>query len=456
MKINKKVYLIACLILSILVLSACGFGRKKNKQEAEPTPSAVVTLVTPVPTASVVTTPAATQPPVVTPTPVVTTPVGVPTPAASQAPAATPTPTPAATPAPTPAPTPIPTAAPTPVQSNLPRVTKSPTSETVAVNGKCQFVAKYENAKWAEWHFVSPDGTRDITYLDAAKEFSTLKIINGYAKDMTLENIPEALNGWKVYCRFSNDSGAVKTEQATITVMGTGAAATGAGSPKVTKSPTGETVKTGGAATFVANYENAIWAEWHFVSPDDTRDLLYSAAKAEFPTLTITGGDQRILKLSNIPATLNGWKVYCTFRNNIGAVNTAQAAITVQDQGQGQGQGAVVPATQRAGLEGRWAEEIAGRCQIDFTYAGEGSVNADISWSSSAWERARWKMKADVYRNDIFVYEDGHYWVETYSDNGNPVVSQESFGGTGSFYLQNGKLHWYNEQTGTDTVFIPA
>ena len=310
---KKKLFLIACLILSILVLSACGFGRKKNKQEAAPTPSAVVTLVTPVPTAAVVTTPA----PTVTPTPT---------------PAATPTPSPTPTPAPTPAPVATPAATPAQTDPKLPRVTKSPTDEKVSVNGECWFIAHYENAKWAEWHFVSPDGAQDINYADAAKKFPTLNIIDGYTNNLRLKNIPEALNGWKVYCRLSNDSGAVKTEQATITVMGTDAVATGAGSPKVTKSPTGETVKAGGAATFVANYENAIWAEWHFVSPDDTRDLLYSAAKTEFPTLTITGGDQRILKLSNIPDTLNGWKVYCTFRNNIGATNTAQAAITIQGQ----------------------------------------------------------------------------------------------------------------------------
>ena len=45
------------------------------------------------------------------------------------------------------------------MQSNLPRVTKSPTGETVAVNGSAQFIAKYENADLAEWHFVSPDGS---------------------------------------------------------------------------------------------------------------------------------------------------------------------------------------------------------------------------------------------------------------------------------------------------------
>ena len=107
-------------------------------------------------------------------------------------------------------------------------------------------------------------------------------------------------------------------------------------------------------------------------------------------------------------------------------------------------------------MEGTWAEEIAGRCQITFSYHGEGSLNVDISWSSSAWERSRWMMTANVYRNDIFVYEDGHYWVETYTDDTTYTISDESFGGTGSFYIQDGKLHWVNNQTGEETVFVPV
>ena len=214
--------------------------------------------------------------------------------------------------------------------SNLPVVTKSPTDEKVPIGGKCQFVTRYENATWAEWHFVSPDGTRDIDYTVAEKEFPTMKIINGYAKDMTLENIPEALNGWRVYCRFSNNSGSVKTDRATITVTGNAADGTATGLPKVTKSPTGETVAAGGTAWFVAKYEDAIWAVWHFVSPDGTRDLAYTDAAAVFQGLKITGGDQSTMQLQNIPAELNGWKVYCAFRNNTGTTNTDAAAITVQ------------------------------------------------------------------------------------------------------------------------------
>ena len=332
---KKKLILSVFLVLCLTALSACGLGRK---QHTAPAPTASVSTAAPAPAATAIPTAAPTAAPENDTAP--ETAVIVPAePASEPTPAPTPVPTPAPTPVPTPAPTPAPapasTAAPA---SNLPRITKSPTSEKVAVNGSCQFVSRYENAKWAEWHFVSPDKTRDISYKEAETEFPTLKIINGYGKDMSLQNIPETLNGWTVYCRFSNDYGSAVTESASITVTGgtgsTGSTAAGttapAAAPKVTKSPTGESVKAGEGATFVAKHENAIWAVWHFVSPDGSRDIPYTDAAKEFPKLQIINGDKGTMKLQNIPAELNGWKVYCAFRNNVGTTNTAAAAITVQ------------------------------------------------------------------------------------------------------------------------------
>lgn len=299
---KKILCLFTCLALCLLVLSGCSM-RPKSKAKVTPAPAA--TIVTPAPT-----------------------------------PVPTPVPTPAPTPAPTPVPTPAPTPVPTPVPANLPVVTKSPTDETVPVNGKCQFVARYENAKWAEWHFVSPDGSRDLNYADAQKEFPSLKIVNGFTKDLTLDLIPQTLNGWKVYCRFSNDSGSVNTGSALITVLGgTAPQPTAApasvltsapvGLPVVTKSPTDETVPVNGKCQFVARYENALLAEWHFVSPDGYRDLNYADAQKEFPTLKVINGYSKDLTLDAIPQALNGWKVYCRFSNNAGSVNTDSALITV-------------------------------------------------------------------------------------------------------------------------------
>ena len=51
---------------------------------------------------------------------------------------------------------------------------------------------------------------------------------------------------------------------------------------------------------------------------------------------------------------------------------------------------------------------------------------------------------------------DAHSWVESYVDGYNPIVSDETYGGTGSLYIQDGKLHWYNDVTGQLTVLVPA
>ena len=363
------------------------------------------------------------------------------------------------------------TPVPTPAQaaSNLPRVTKSPTGETVPVGGKCQFVTRYENATWAEWHFVSPDGTRDIDYTVATKEFPTMKIVNGYAKDMTLENIPEALNGWKVYCRFSNNSGSVNTDKASITVTGGTAGGgtaggTTAGLPKVTKSPTGETVNAGGNAWFVAKYQDAIWAVWHFVSPDGTRDLAYTDAAAVFQGLKIIGGDQSTMQLQNIPTDLNGWKVYCAFRNNVGSVNTDAAMITVsgapaaQNTAAAQTQPAgtvIVAQNTSSGYTGTYVESTAGRGTMEIT--GSPSLyNVHVRWSDGASAYAEWTFSGTFSDTGILSYNDAIMTRYDMSNNTSRIIFRN---GSGTLaYIDSGLygVYWteFRSDASADNTFF--
>ena len=308
---KKKLLLLTCLLLAVTMLSACGSRTRKTTVVATPAPAA---------TASVTPTPAPTPIPTPEPTPIVV-------------PISTPVPTPTLVSVVTP--TPVSTFTPIITQASLPRVTKDPTDETVYVNGECQFIARYENADLAEWHFVSPDGSLDVSYAVVQSYLPELRIIGGSSKALTLQNIPEALNGCRVYCCFTNSAGSVNTKPALITVIS--------------------------------------------------------------------------------------------------------------------GQGYTYPAAQRTGFEGRWTDEISGRCQIIFTYRSEGSMNVDINWSGSAWV-----MTANAYNGNIMGYADGHSWIETYYSESTYSVSDEQYGGTGSFYLMDGKLHWVNNQTGDDTVFVPA
>ena len=253
-----------------------------------------------------------------TPAPAASTPAPS---ASTPAPAATPAPTPA--PTPTPTPTPAPTPAPNP--ADLPVIKKSPTSETVAEGGSCYFAANYQNALWAVWHFVSPDGQTDLTYEEAQERFPDVQILNGMYSQMQLKNISKDLNGWQVYCRYSNRSGAVDTDKATITVT----EKVQNDQPVIKKSPTSETVAEGGSCYFAANYENALWAVWHFVSPDGQTDLTYEQAQERFPDVQILNGMYSQMQLKNISLDMNGWKVYCRYSNRSGSADTDKATINV-------------------------------------------------------------------------------------------------------------------------------
>ena len=142
-------------------------------------------------------------------------------------------------------PTAAPAPSPTATQGGLPIIKKSPTDETVQEGGTAYFVAKYADAIWAVWHFRSPDGQTDMTYEAAASYFPTLNIVNGMYSTMRLENIPMALNGWRVYCRYTNNQGSTDTGTALITVKAAPApTATPAPAPTIapTATPVGPVV----------------------------------------------------------------------------------------------------------------------------------------------------------------------------------------------------------------------
>ena len=139
----------------------------------------------------------------------------IPAESAAPAPAGEPTPVPVQTPSPAPTAAP----SPTPTPSELPIITKHPTDEKLTAGGNCMFIAAYENAIWARWHFVSPDGKMDIQYDAINTQFPDLIVIRGEYSDMRLQNVPYEMNGWRVYCRYSNKAGSVDTNTALITVL---------------------------------------------------------------------------------------------------------------------------------------------------------------------------------------------------------------------------------------------
>lgn len=129
--------------------------------------------------------------------------------------------------------------------ANGPKVTKDPTDETVKPGESAWFVAKHTGAILARWHFVSPDGS-DYEYTNEAisAQFPQMKIVGGDQGTMQLQNIPLNANGWKVYCRYSNNSGTADTKMATITVQG---------ATQATADSTVSAAATAAASTVVVN-----------------------------------------------------------------------------------------------------------------------------------------------------------------------------------------------------------
>ena len=151
---------------------------------------------------------------------------------------------------------------------------------------------------------MSPDGNRDLTYEDAAKEFTSLQIIGGDVSTMQLKNIPAEMNGWKVYCAYRNNNGTVNTDSALITVTGAAAAATGttagaagtaattagtdATATTVSRTPTGRTMTAyaiNGSTTTVSELSDGTWQD-----PSGTiyslgnDDVLHSGGSADLYT----------------------------------------------------------------------------------------------------------------------------------------------------------------------------
>ncbi len=304
-------------ILTVLILTAC--GSKKSE------PVVVNPVSTPSRSPEASPTPAPTEIPIV---------VTTPTPVPSETPAPKPSPTPM--PAPSPTPTPKPTPTPMPI---LPVITKSPTDETVDEGGSCYFVAKYENATIAVWHFLSPDGQTDLTYEAAQKQFETMEIINGMYSTMQLKNIPYAANGWRVYCRYSNNNGYADTKTALITVKQNT-------NPTPAPSPSAEPV----------------------------------------PVVT--------------------------------------------------------------GFSGKWAEESQGKGSVTIAEVSSGIYDISAEWANGAANKVVWTMTATDNGNGVLVYSAGIKEIWTFSEGSDdPVVEQVYSDGSGFFTLDDrARLVWADQK----------
>ena len=98
---------------------------------------------------------------------------------------------------------------------------------------------------------------------------------------------------------------------------------------RITKSPLSETLYEGGSCYFTAYADNASGITWITVSPDARNSYDIRDAYKVFPSLNVTGQGTNTLSLSNVPYSMNGWRIQAYFTGNGGPQYTAGAYLTV-------------------------------------------------------------------------------------------------------------------------------
>ena len=206
--------------------------------------------------------------------------------------------------------------------SGLPVVTKDPTGETVVEGESATFVARADNVDSYVWEIAIADASIDCADLPAYLG-KGVKVSGHNTNTLVISNIPKELDGAYVWCQFVNAEGSVTSMAAKITVIPEEDA-----TPVVTKHPTDETVEEGGEAVFVAKAKYAQEYLWQFVSPEG---ITYDCADAPgtFKGLQVSGADTERIVLKNIPAELDGYRIYCRFTaGDVVSSNMAKLYVT--------------------------------------------------------------------------------------------------------------------------------
>lgn len=97
-------------------------------------------------------------------------------------------------------------------------------------------------------------------------------------------------------------------------------------------------------------------------------------------------------------------------------------------------------------LNGNWQDEISQRAGLDVVMYTNGSYDMTVFWGNSAFETAVWEIHGYFQDGAVLPYDNGHYTIRTYDENGNETITQEATT-QGSFTLeQDGKLRWNDSQ----------
>ena len=97
--------------------------------------------------------------------------------------------------------------------------------------------------------------------------------------------------------------------------------------PSIIKHPGSETVDEGGLASFVASATLTAEYKWFIINPATGESYRDYDIPNVFEGATIGSNREGQLNIYNVPASMDGWHVYCVFSGPGGEIRSAEAAI---------------------------------------------------------------------------------------------------------------------------------
>lgn len=102
-------------------------------------------------------------------------------------------------------------------------------------------------------------------------------------------------------------------------------------------------------------------------------------------------------------------------------------------------------------ISGSWQDDVSKRAMMDVQKQGDGSYNVVINWGGSAFETATWEFNGKLI-GGVIEYDDCHYGIYTYDEDGNVSVSDEQTT-KGSLTLEGEHLRWKDSMNAEDGLF---
>lgn len=96
-------------------------------------------------------------------------------------------------------------------------ITKNPTDEVRSAGGTAWFVSGAANYSSLSWTFMSPDGAK-YSVQEFRGRFPYATVEGEFTTNLTIRNLDTEMNGWGVFCTFSNAYGPTDTAMAFLYV----------------------------------------------------------------------------------------------------------------------------------------------------------------------------------------------------------------------------------------------